>query len=285
VAEEAVPRIDVTKPSIARVYDNALNGKDNYAVDRAAGERIRQVFPQSRELGVMNRAALRRGVRFLAEEAGIRQFLDLGTGLPTQDNIHQVAQRVDPQARVAYIDKDPIVLAHGRAILAQNDRIDVVTVDLLDVEAVLNHPNVRRLIDFSEPVAVLLVGMLHHLPDNDDPAGIAAAYIDAVPPGSYLFLTHFCRSGPEADPLQQAFLDHLGSGWFRPLEEIQRYFGGLEMVDPGLVPLSQWRPDAAFDLELFPTYRPQLRDARVADGELPLIERLIVGGIGRKPKA
>jgi hypothetical protein len=279
VTEETAPSL-VTRPSAARLYDHAIGGKDNYTVDRSAGALIKRAHPQARELAVMNRAALRRGVRFLAAEAGIRQFLDLGSGLPTQDNTHEVAQRADPQARVVYIDNDPIVLAHARALLIENHRTDVVAADLRDVRGVVTHPGVCRLIDFSEPVAVVLAAILHHLPDSDDPAGLVAAYLDGVPSGSFLFLTSFCGSDPGAAPVEQAFLTHLGTGWFRPPAVIQGYFEGLEMIEPGLVPLSQWRPDTAFDRELFPTDRTRLHDVA---GELPLTERLIVGGMARKP--
>jgi hypothetical protein len=278
VTEEISPAL-VTRPSVARLYDHAIGGKDNYAVDRSAGALIGRAHPQARELGVMNRAALRRGVRFLAAEAGIRQFLDLGSGLPTEDNTHQVAQRAEPEARVAYIDNDPIVLAHSRALLIEDHSTDVVAADLRDVQGVLAHPGVRHLIDFTEPVAVMLVGILHHLPDSDDPGGLVRAYLNAVPSGSYLFLTAFCGSDAAAALVERAFLTHLGSGWFRPPAVIQSYFDGLEMIEPGLVPLTQWRPDVAFDRELFPQDRTRLHVA----AELPLTERLIVGGIARKP--
>lgn len=266
MADDAAPPpgVDVTKPSIARVYDASLGGKDNFEVDRATVARIMQVLPEVRETAYANRKALIRGVRYLAAEAGIRQFLDLGSGLPTMENTHQVAQRSDPTARVAYIDNDPIVLSHARALLDENDRTVVITADLRDVDGVLGHPEVGRLIDFTEPLAVLLVGMLHHFPDDKDPETIAAAYVDAMPLGSHLFVTHFCRAAPEADALEQAYLKHLGTGWFRTTEQIQRFFPGLEMVEPGLVPLPRWRPDA-----------PLGRD-------LTLVETLIVGGIGRK---
>ncbi|HEX2313205.1 MAG TPA: SAM-dependent methyltransferase [Thermomonospora sp.] len=257
--------IDTTRPSIARAYDAVLGGKDNYEVDRAVAEELFKVMPEIGDLAWYNRAILGRGVRHLAAEAGVRQFLDLGSGLPTVENTHQVAQRHVPDARVVYVDIDPIVLAHGRALLVQNEYTTVVTADLRDPEAVLGLPEVHKLIDFSEPVAVLLVGMLHHLHDDEDPQGIVERYMAAVPSGSHLFLTHFCRSGPDAAALEETFLRFLGTGRFRTREEIARYFTGLDLVPPGLVHLPEWRPDGLL------TY------------PLTIGQRLMIGGIARKP--
>jgi SAM-dependent methyltransferase len=257
-------KFDVTKPSIARAYDAVLGGKDNYAVDRAVADELRRTSPRIGALAWWNRAILGRGVRYLAAEAGVRQFIDLGAGLPTMENTHQVAQRHAPGARVVYVDIDPIVLAHGRALLAANDRTAVITADLRRPCSILDHPDTRQLIDLSEPVAILLVGMLHHLHDDEDPEGIVRAYMGAVPPGSHLFITHFCDSGPEARALEKTFLAFLGTGRFRTTEEIRRFFTGLEMVEPGLVYLSEWRPDGPVSC------RPTIA------------QRLMVGGIGRK---
>ncbi len=162
--------IDVTIPSVARMYDYYLGGKDNYAVDRAACEELDQVVPSTRALAVNNRRFLRRVVRWLAEEQGVRQFIDHGSGLPTQDNVHEVAQRVAPDARVVYIDNDPIVLAHGRALLEENRNTAVIQADMRDTDGILGHPEVTRLIDFDRPVAALFVSVLHCIPDEDDPA-------------------------------------------------------------------------------------------------------------------
>jgi SAM-dependent methyltransferase len=257
--------IDVGKPSIARAYDAVLGGKDNYEIDRAVAEELFKVMPEIGDLAWFNRAILGRGVRYLAAEAGIRQFLDLGSGLPTVENTHQVAQRHAPDARVVYVDIDPIVLAHGRALLVENNHTTVVTADLRDPEDIINSPEVRTQVDFSKPVGVMLVGMLHHMHDDEDPRGIVDAYMSAVPSGSYLFLTHFCRSGSDAAALEETFLQFLGTGRFRTNEEIERYFDGLELVDPGLVYLPEWRPDALL------TY------------PLTIGQRLMVGGIARKP--
>lgn len=261
-------RVSVPKvPNIARAYDAALGGKDNYAADRAFVAELEGITPDISVAARTNRQALIRGVRFLAGEAGIRQFLDLGSGLPSAQNTHQVAQRLAPRARVVYVDKDPTVLAHGRALLVENENTTVVTADLRHPAAVLEDPAVQRLIDFSQPVAVLLVAILHHLEDADDPAGLVRAYLEAVPAGSYLFITHFCRSVPSAADLERFFQSMLGSGRFRTLEEIGGYFTGLEMVEPGLVPVTQWWPDE-------PVHR-----------ELSVGERMHVAGIARKPSA
>ncbi|MFK3983803.1 SAM-dependent methyltransferase [Micromonospora sp. NPDC050397] len=257
--------IDPSKPSIARAYDVVLGGKDNFAIDRAVVGEMLKIVPQLPEVAAYNRQILSRGVRYLVEEAGIRQFMDLGSGLPTRENTHQVAQRSAPEARVVYVDNDPIVLAHGRALLVENENTTVVTADLRDPQAVLDDPEVHRFIDFSQPVGVLLVGILHHLHDSEDPRGVAKAYMDAVPSGSHLFMTSFCASFPEAAALEETYLSVLGTGRFRTLPELQGFFGDLEMVEPGLVSLPEWRPESPID------------------HELTVAERLMAGGIARKP--
>ncbi|OHV29120.1 MULTISPECIES: SAM-dependent methyltransferase [Pseudofrankia] len=264
-AQPEPAEIDVTRPSIARVYDAVIGGKDNFEVDRAIAAEALRIVPEIGDVGRYNRAILRRGVTFLAREAGIRQFVDLGSGLPTVENTHQVAQRHAPDARVVYVDNDPIVLAHGRALLAENDNTDVVTADLREPADVLARPEIAKHIDLSQPVGVLLIGVIHHLGDDEDPDGIVATYLDAVPSGSYLFLTHFCASSPDALALEDAMLRDLGTGRFRTLEEITGYFQGLELLDPGVVYLPEWRPDE-------PVNHP-----------LTVGQRLMAGGIARKP--
>jgi SAM-dependent methyltransferase len=258
--------IDISVPSIARVYDAVLGGKDNYAVDRTIAEASLRIVPEIGDVGRYNRAILGRGVRYMAEQ-GIRQFLDLGSGLPTVQNTHQVAQEHSPEARVVYVDKDPIVLAHGRALLVENERTTVVTADLRDPDAVLNNPDVRALIDFDQPVGLMLVGVVHHLNDDEGPSAIVETYKKVLPPGSFLFLTHFCASSPDAVVLEKALLTDLGSGRFRTLAEIGSYFEGFELVDPGVVFLPQWRPEA-------PVEKP-----------LSVGQRLMAGGLARKPLA
>lgn len=255
--------IDVSKPSIARVYDAVLGGKDNFAVDRAIAQQSQDIVPEIGDVARFNRDLLGRAVRFMAQ-SGIRQFLDLGSGLPTVQNTHQVAQSVAPDARVVYVDIDPIVLAHGRALLAENHNTTVVTADLRDPKAVLNLPQVREFIDFDQPVGLMLVGVIHHLGDDEDPDGIVQAYLDALPAGSYFLLTHFCASSPDALALEGALLTSLGTGRFRTLEEITAYFDGLELLEPGVVYLPQWRPEES-----------------VAE-ELTVGQRLMAGGLALK---
>ncbi|MEU5877801.1 SAM-dependent methyltransferase [Spirillospora sp. NPDC047279] len=243
------PDIDAGKPSIARVYNAALGGTDNFEVDRAVLAQLQEGMPEVLTMARINRATLGRGVRVMAE-AGVRQFLDLGAGLPSAENTHTVAQRVDPHSRVVYVDRDPIVQAHGRAILSADDRATVVTADLRDPASILGHPDVPRLIDFSEPVGVMLVAILHHLHDDEDPKRLVDAYMDAVPPGSHLFITHFCSFSPIAAAMQEKFLRLLGTGRFRTPEEITAYFDGYELLDPGVVPNPRWRPDVPPPAEL-----------------------------------
>jgi hypothetical protein len=194
--EHAPQGIDTTKPSVSRVYDFMLGGKDNYEVDRRMAAMALQVAPDAPEAARANREFLARVVRHLTAEAGIRQFLDIGSGLPTQGNVHEIAQSVDPGTRVVYVDHDPIVLVHGRALLAVDDTTTVVEADLKHPDGILGHPEVGRLIDFTEPVGLLMFGILHHLADDEDPGGITARIMDRLPSGSYLAVSHFHNPGP-----------------------------------------------------------------------------------------
>ncbi|SDJ26588.1 SAM-dependent methyltransferase [Nonomuraea jiangxiensis] len=241
--------IDTTRPSIARAYDVVLHGKDNFEVDRAFVAEITKVVPEIYDVAAYNRQMLGRGVRFLVDQ-GVTQFLDLGSGLPTVQNTHQVAQEVDPASRVVYVDNDPMVLAHGRALLAENERTAVVASDLRDPAAILADKAVQELIDLDRPVGVLLVGILHHLHDDEDPQGIVEAYMAAVPSGSHLFITHFCDSSPESREAEQKYLALLGTGRFRTVAEITAFFHGCDLVEPGVVPLPLWRPETAVPEEL-----------------------------------
>ena len=243
------PEIDTTKPSVARVYDYMLGGKDNFEVDRQMAAKVLELVPDAPNGGKVNRAFLRRAVTFLAAEVGLRQFIDFGSGLPTQGNVHEIAQAVDPEIRVVYVDNDPIVLAHGRALLATNDVTTVIQADIRDPEAILNHPEVRQFIDFDRPVGLLMLGILHHLPDSDDPAGLVARYLAAVPSGSHLVISHFHdpgeahpRASAQAKESERIFNAHLGSGRWRTREELMAFFAGTELLEPGLVPLAEWRP-------------------------------------------
>ncbi|MFI5715949.1 SAM-dependent methyltransferase [Nocardia sp. NPDC051750] len=232
-------------PTAARVYDVMLNGKDNYQIDRQVAEASLAVMPELKEIALHNRAMLHRVVRYLAAEQGITQFLDLGSGLPSARNTHEVAQEVNPDAKVVYVDIDPIVLAYGRALLENNANTRVVTADIRKPDEVLALPEVRELIDFDKPVCVMLVGILHHLLDEEDPNGIVATLRDAVPAGSYFFITNFTRLSdtPESDQLEEVLLSQLGTGRVRTPAELAEYFDGLEILPPGIVPLPLWRPE------------------------------------------
>lgn len=263
--EWAPPGVDVSKPSVARVYDCYLGGKDNFAVDRAVVEQTRQVFPPDWEAargGLDNRAFLRRVVRHLVIEAGIRQFIDFGSGLPTQGNVHEIAQDIAPQTRVVYVDNDPIVLVHARALLGNTETTQVITADLRRPEEILGHPRVADFVDLSRPIGLLLFAILHHINDEDDPAGITERLRAAMSPGSYLAISHFCNPGaayPEdaarADMCEKIFNERLGTGRWRTHKEILGYFGGLSLVEPGVVPLPEWRPEPGDDDTVHPTYR------------------------------
>ncbi|OQO92918.1 SAM-dependent methyltransferase [Saccharomonospora piscinae] len=259
--------LDDGVPTAARVYDVMLDGKDNYAIDRKVGEASLAVMPELKEIALHNRAMLARVVRKLAAEEGITQFLDLGSGLPTVGNTHEVAQAANPDAKVVYVDIDPIVLAHGRALLEDNDNTKVVTADIREPRAILDNPDVRSLIDFERPVCVMLVGILHHILDEEDPNGIVATLRDAVPSGSYFFMTNFTRlsDSQESEELEHVLLSQLGTGRVRTPQELERYFDGLELLSPGVVPLPLWRPD-----EL-------VTDATTIG------VRFMTGGVARKP--
>ena len=235
------------RPTPARMYDYYLGGKDNFAVDREAAEQVLTAAPEVRILAKENRAFLGRAVRFLAAEAGIRQFIDVGAGLPTQGNVHEIAQAVDRAARVVYVDDDPIVRAHGAALLAENDTTAVIGADMRRPQQILDHPDVHRLIRFDEPVAVLFVSVLHFIAEDEDPYGIVAAFRDAVAPGSYLAISHI--TPPEhnphaADRAAGVYTKRATSpAVLRSPKEVLSLFDGYELVEPNLVYLPQWRPD------------------------------------------
>ncbi|MEJ8277483.1 SAM-dependent methyltransferase [Pseudonocardia spirodelae] len=261
--------IDTTKASIARVYDYALGGKDNYEVDRETIERVRAVAPEVNQLAVDNRAFLIRAARFIATQTSITQFLDCGSGLPTAENTHQVVQRLQPEARVAYVDNDPTVIAHGQALLEDNELTRFTAADIREPETVLDDPTIQEFLDLDAPVALFQIGTIHHFADTVDPQAVMARYIERLAPGSVVAIAHFFdpeNSDSElARRMEQVFVHSpMGSGRFRTLAEIQGLFPGLEMVDPGVVPCYRWWPDG-----------PQLRT------EDP-VQRCIVGGVGIK---
>lgn len=239
--------IDTATPHPARVYDYYLRGKDHYQVDQLAGEEVLAIHPDIRVDARANRAWLVRAVRWLAAEADIRQFLDIGPGLPTSPNTHEVAQAVHPTARVVYVDNDPIVLTHARALMPSGPAgaTAYVDADLRDPEAILRHPDLLNILDLDRPVALLLVAVLHFLQDDDDPYGVVAALLDALPTGSFLALSHATGDfAPERwARIQQLYHDKGMPGQVRGEAEVRRFFNGLEMVPPGLKTVSRWRPD------------------------------------------
>jgi len=237
--------LDTSVAHIARVYNYWLGGKDNFAADRAAAEQAIAAYPQIVLSVRANRAFLSRVVRYLAGEAGIRQFLDIGTGIPTASNTHEVAQSVAPESRVVYVDNDPVVLVHARALLASGPRgvTSYLDADLRDTGRVL--AVAAQTLDFSRPVAVLLMAVLQHVDDADDPRAIVAALLEALPPGSYLALSHPASDidaeaqGKLADRLNQTMAEKVT---MRDRAQVARFFGGLELIEPGLVRVPQWRP-------------------------------------------
>ncbi|MEV7013099.1 SAM-dependent methyltransferase [Streptosporangium sp. NPDC051022] len=237
--------IDVNTPSVARLYDYYLGGKDNFPVDRAAAEEVLSTVPEVRIAARENRAFLGRAVRFLAG-SGIEQFLDIGTGLPTQGNVHEVAHEINPDARITYVDYDPIVLAHARALLrASKGEVTVAPGDLREPEEILHSPEVLKHLDFTKPVAVLLVAIMHFITEADDPRRIVATLRDAVPSGSYLVLSHGTHDfHPEAARKGTEVYERANSPLvLRSRAEILELFDGFELVNPGLVWLPEWRPD------------------------------------------
>ncbi|MDQ4032413.1 MAG: SAM-dependent methyltransferase, partial [Actinomycetota bacterium] len=230
--------IDTTKASIARAYDAALGGKDNYEVDREVVRQLQQVAPEITQFAWDNRDFLIRVTRFLAGEAGITQFLDCGSGLPTAENTHQVAQRIQPEARVVYVDNDPVVLAHGRALLEENDQTHLSAADIFEPREVLNDAVVCKHLNFAEPIALFQLSTLHHYDGERGAADIMREYIDALPSGSYVALSHCFDPENEyselARRMEQVFLHSpLGSGWFRTRTEIESMLPGLELIEPG----------------------------------------------------
>ena len=270
-AERAPVHVDKSKASIARVYDYALGGKDNYEVDRQTIEQVRKVAPEVELLAVDNRAFLVRALRFLATQTEVAQFLDCGSGLPTSDNTHQVVQRLRRDARVVYVDNDPSVIAHGRALLEDNEQTMFSPADIFDPSRVLGDPAIRKFLDLDQPIVLVQNGTLHHHVDpGRSPQSIMQEFVDALPSGSYVVVAHFLD--PEDDDselarrMEDVFMHSpMGSGAFRTKTEIEGMFPGLEMVEPGVVMCAKWWPDG-------PLLKP-----------LASAQRCIAGGVGRKP--
>lgn len=242
----APPGIDFSRPHTARMYDYLLGGKDHFAIDRETMEAGLRSWPGARVYARENRKFLARAVDYLVREAGVRQFLDIGTGLPTGNSVHQVAQQAAPECRVLYVDNDPMVLLHARALLSshQAGRTAYIEADLRDPEKILSNPVLRDVLDLGRPVALMLVAILHFIPDTDDPGAIVARLMSALPPGSYLVSSHVTA---ELDPdgvhgMEQAY--QAGGLWAgaRDAADFGRlFFSGLELVPPGLVPIAEWR--------------------------------------------
>ncbi|MEV5986566.1 SAM-dependent methyltransferase [Streptomyces sp. NPDC052051] len=239
--------IDVSVPSVSRMYDFYLGGSHNFEADREAARTAMEHMPGLPKIMQANRAFMRRAVRFAVEE-GITQFLDIGSGIPTFGNVHEVARQADPGARVVYVDHDPVAVAHSQAVLQGDDTADIVAGDLLRPQEILASPQVRRLIDLNRPVAVLLVAILHFVEDADDPYGAVAELRGALAPGSLLVLTHAAfEGGPlpqeRAEGVMDVYKNIRNPLIMRSRDQIARFFEGYDMVEPGLVPMPDWRPD------------------------------------------
>jgi hypothetical protein len=271
VADDRTTKINTGVPNPARIYDYFLGGKDNFPADREVADQLVAIAPVAREVVEDNRAFLRRAVRFLSEEAGIRQFVDLGSGLPTQGNVHEIAQAIAPDSRVVYVDNDAMVVTHSRALLAGDNTV-AIQADLREPEVILGHPEVRELINFEQPLALLLIAILHFIPDDQDPFGIVARFRDALPTGSYLAISHGTRDIPVRPDMSADEMTEMGerverlyqlttaSLVTRTRAEVERFFDGFDLLDPGLVEIQLWRPDD--------------QDSRLPGG--------FYGGVGRK---
>jgi len=243
-AQEQQPKIDTTVPHSARIWNYWLGGKDNFAVDREAGDMVREIFPGIVDAARYSRAFLGRAVRYLAGEAGIRQFLDVGTGLPTVDNTHDIAQQVAPQSRIVYVDNDPMVLAHARALLTSTPEgaTQYVHADLRKPDEIVR--GAAETLDFTRPIAIMLLGIMGHIGDDDEARSIVKRLLDAVPSGSYLTLSDGTNT---SEAVVESHRQYNESGavpyHLRSPEQIARFFDGLEFVEPSLVPFTHWRPD------------------------------------------
>ncbi|MFC5753747.1 SAM-dependent methyltransferase [Actinomadura rugatobispora] len=268
--DPASARIDPTKASIARVYDVFLGGKDNFEVDRSVAGQVIEQIPQSLRFAQEHRAWLIRAVRFLVK-AGIDQFLDCGSGLPTAENTHQAVQRLNRDARVVYVDIDPVVAVHGRALLEENDNTRFVTGDLTRPGDLFADPVITSHLDLSRPIGLIQCSTIHHVPDEQRPDEIMQEYVELLPAGSYLALTHWHDPDDDSEASQIARYisdvfnnSSMGSGNFRSRKEIEGFFSGLRLVEPGLTYLRDWWPDG-------PNLTP-------ADG----IDHIVLSGVGRK---
>ncbi|MFJ6671718.1 SAM-dependent methyltransferase [Actinosynnema sp. NPDC091369] len=236
--------VDTERPSAARVYDYLLGGGHHFAGDRALGDLIIGRLPNAREIARSNRAFLRRAVTFMARQ-GVSRFLDLGSGIPTVGNVHEIAQRADPTARVVYVDHEDVAVAHSRLLLRDDERTDVVQADLTDPDDVLSAPEVRDLLDTDEPVGLLMVAVHHFVPDHEDPAGLVARYRAALPRGGYVAISHLTADhDPEGmAEVTAAMAASPDPMFFRPHDRVVALFDGMELVEPGVVDAPRWRPE------------------------------------------
>jgi hypothetical protein len=260
------PKFDVSVPNVARMYDYMLGGKDNYQADRDAAEQLIKVLPEAELACRQNRRFLERVVRFLVSQCGIRQIIDIGTGLPTQGNVHQVAQEEAPATRVVYADYDRVVVRHAEALLAKNERVAVVHADLRTPRELLTHRDLGKLIDFSQPVAILILATLHFIADNERPDEIIRLLRSTMAPGSYLALSHITAEDVHPDDsktAQAVYASASAPAIPRSREEIARFFDELELVPPGLVNINTWPTAEA---------RPVPETAKL----------LVYGGVARK---
>ena len=267
MTDDHIHELDTSVPHPARRYNYWLGGKDNFAADRTSAEQILKIYPYARVAAVENRYFLQRVVRYLAADAGLRQFLDIGTGLPTADNTHEVAQNIAPEARVVYVDNDPLVLAHARALLTSSEqgRTAYLHHDLRDPQAILTDLQLKETLDLTEPVGLLLIAVLHFLPDTDQARTVVNTLLDALPSGSYLAISHATYDTVDPDTAAAARRQLAGEPFAtRTRAEVTGFFDGLEIVEPGIVMVSDWRPDPG-------DHRP------------PAEQVSIYGALGRKP--
>lgn len=257
--------VDLDTASAARCYDFYLGGAHNFAVDRELGRKVMEVVPNVQEIALHNRAFLRRAVRYCLDR-GIRQFLDIGSGIPTAGNVHEIAHAVDQQARVVYVDNEPVAVAHSNTILDGVDNASVVHADLLDVDKVLDAPETRRLLDFSQPIAVMMVALVHFVPDSAQPREVIRSYHDRLPAGSYLGFSHVTGDHyPEGTTgLVKLYENSSNPVTLRTRDEVAELVSDFELVDPGVVYVPEWHPDDPEDV----TDKPE--------------ESIVYGLVGRK---
>lgn len=236
--------VNIDKPSAARMYDYLLGGSHNFAVDREFTQKILAFQPEVKRFAIMNRAFMRRAVLYMLSQ-GVRQFLDLGSGIPTVGNVHEIAQSVDPQSRVVYVDNEHVAVAHGQLLLDQNENAVIVQADITKPGLVLTDNDAARVLDFSQPVGLLAITIGHYILDDQDPLAVFASYRDALPSGSYMAMTHLTNDFAlvKADELTEAMKSSQNNVVARSHAEVLRLFGDFELVEPGLVTTSQWRPD------------------------------------------